>query len=678
MQTNPLLDFTGMPRFSEIKPEFVTPAIDTLLKEARDTITNVCSLKSDATWDSVIEPLTDVNERLERSWGMVSYLKNVVNNPELKEVYDINLPKISEFSTEYGQNAELCNKFKQIESSSEFESYIPARKKIIENQLIAFKLAGVDLESAKKERFMEIEKRISDLENTFDQNELESTDDFVLIIEDKNELRGIPEDVLEMYAEEAKASAKTGYKITLQGPSCGPVMQYCENRALREKIYKQNVTLASEFGPEKWDNTPIIRERLKLCKEEAALLGYKNYGDVSVVTKMAETTQEVKDFLRKIAAHAKPFAVKDKDLLESYAKEKLNLPSLESWDLSYVSEKLRIEKYSYSDNEVKQYFSEAKVVEGLFNLVKKLYKIDIRKADAPVWHKDAKYYEILKDGVVIAGFYFDLYARANKQSGAWMDSARGRKAKNGLVQTPIAYLTCNFSKPVGDKPALFTHDEVTTLFHEFGHGLQHMLTKVDDLGVSGINGVEWDAVELPSQMMENFCWEWDVVSSMTEHVETKKPLSRELFDKMLAAKNFCSGMQLVRHVEFSLFDMILYTEFDEVNGDWNQLRREIMNEVAVFFPPEYNRFPNTFGHIFAGGYAAGYYSYLWAEVLSADAYSAFDEAGGANAATGEKFLREVLEVGGSRTSAESFKSFRGRAPEVDALLRYRGLVETKK
>jgi oligopeptidase A len=432
---------------------------------------------------------------------------------------------------------------------------------------------------------------------------------------------------------------------------------------------------ASEFGPAELDNTPVIREKLKLAREEAHLLGFASFGELSLATKMAETPDQVVDFLRDLARRAKPFALRDRAELEAFARDQLGLDTLEAWDLAYAAEKLRVARYAFSDQEVKQYFPEQRVLAGLFGVVNTLYGVTVQEAQAPNWHKDVRFFDIVKDGAVIGGFYFDLYAREGKRSGAWMDDARGRRVRHGTLQTPVAYLTCNFSRPVGDKPALFTHDEVTTLFHEFGHGLHHMLTQVDELGVAGINGVEWDAVELPSQFMENFCWEWDVLQGMTAHVETGAPLPRELFDKMLAAKNFQSGMQTVRQLEFALFDMLLYTAFDAEHGSWLELLAKVREEVAVNVPPAYNRFPNSFGHIFAGGYAAGYYSYKWAEVLSADAYAAFEEAGGANPETGRRFWNEILAVGGSRPALESFRAFRGRDPQIDALLRHSGMVE---
>lgn len=677
MEANPLLDFGGLPLFSEIKPEHVGPAMDALLADARSTIAGICASKTPADWDTVVEPLVDATERVERAWGAVGHLYAVVNTPELRAAYNENIPKVSEFQSELGQNLGLYSAYKALKARPDFDSWPLARRTTVLNALRDFRLSGAELSDGDKKRFADIETRLASLAAKFSENVLDATDAFSLIVADAKELDGIPDDVLSMYAEAAKADGKDGYKITLQFPSYGPLMQYCSNRPLRERLYEANVKRASEFGPSERDNAPLIRERLALIKEKAALLGYGNYAELSVVTKMADSPDQVIAFIRDLASKAKPFAEKDRKDLEAWARKELGLERLEAWDLSYASEKMRAALYAFSDQEVKQYFTEDKVIAGLFNTVKTLYGVEIKPAKAAVWHHDARYFELSKGGHVFAGFYFDLYAREGKRSGAWMDAARGRRLRNGLLQTPVAYLTTNFSKPVGGKPALFTHDEVTTLFHEFGHGLQHMMTKIYELPVSGISGVEWDAVELASQIMENFCWEWDMVRAMSAHVDTGMPLPRELFDKMLAAKNFQSGMATVRQLEFGLFDMLIHTSFDERRGDWLELLNAVRKEVAVNFPPAYNRFPNSFSHIFAGGYAAGYYSYKWAEVLSADAYSAFEEAGGANPATGTKFLDEFLSMGGSRPASVSFRAFRGRDPKIDALLRHNGLVENK-
>ena len=675
MSQNPLLDFTGLPRFAEIRPEHVSPAIEQLLTEARHTVAQLTAHADSPSWEDFVDPLTDATERLSRAWGVVGHLNAVVNTPELRDAYNANIAPISAFWTELGQNLDLLGQFKAIEASPAYAGYNAARQKIIQNDLRDFRLSGAELPEAQRQRYAAIQSKLAELSARFEQNVMDATDAFSLYLDDASELDGVPEDALALFAAAAQADEETGYKITLQFPFYFPVMQYAHNRALRQKLYDAYVKRASEFGLPEHDNTEIIREKLQLTREEAQLLGFANYAELSLFTKMAESPAQVIAFLRDLAARAKPFAAKDRAELEAFASKELGLSDLQAWDIAYAAEKLRVARYAFSEQEVKQYFPESKVLPGLFGVVNTLYGVEVRDSSAPVWHPDVRFYDILKDGQLVGSFYFDLYSREGKRPGAWMDDARGRRKKGDSMQTPVAYLTCNFTRPVGDKPALFTHDEVITLFHEFGHGLHHMLTQVEELGVSGINGVEWDAVELPSQFMENFCWEWDVLQGMTAHAETGETLPRALFDKMLAAKNFQSGMMTVRQLEFSLFDMLLYTDFDASSGDWMALLDEVRQEVAVNFPPAYNRFPNSFSHIFAGGYSAGYYSYKWAEVLSADAYAAFEEAGGANAVTGKRFWDEVLAVGGSRSALESFRAFRGRDPQIDALLRHSGMVE---
>ncbi len=674
MTTNPLLDFSDLPRFAAIKPEHVTPALDVLLAEARAAVAQVIAAGGD-DWDSVSEPLSDATERLSRAWGVVGHLNSVMGNTEgLREVYNAEIPRISAFFTELGQNLDLYARFKAVAANPAFANASAARKKIIDNDLRDFRLSGAELPDAQKARFAELSSRLAELSSQFSQNVMDATDSFSLFLDDVAELAGIPEDTLALYAAMAEADGQPGkYKLGLQFPVLFPVLQYADNRALRQQLYEANAKRASEFGPAEQDNTSLIRERLVLAAEEAQLLGFANYAELSLYTKMAESPQQVIDFLRDLAARAKPYAQQDRAELEAFARTELGLETLEAWDISYAAEKLRVARYAFSEHEVKQYFPEHKVLAGLFSVVHKLYGISVTARDAETWHPDVRYYQIHKDGALLGGFYLDLYARDGKRPGAWMDDVRGRRVKAGQVQTPVAYLVCNFTRPVGDKPATFSHDEVTTLFHEFGHGLHHLLTRVDELGVSGISGVEWDAVELPSQFMENFCWEWDVLQGMSAHVDSGEPLPRALYDKMLAAKNFQSGMQTVRQLEFSLFDMLLYSAANPHSIDWLVLLEQVRDEVAVNRPPAYNRFPNSFSHIFAGGYAAGYYSYKWAEVLSADAYAAFEEAGGANPAVGYKFWDEVLAVGGSRPALESFRAFRGRDPQIDALLRHSGM-----
>ena len=677
---NPLLDFSGLPRFSEIEPVHVTPAIDGLLADCRATITRVTADAGALLWDSFVAPLEDVNERLSRAWGVVGHLHAVKDSPELREAYNENLPKVTEYWTDLGQNLALFDKYKALRAAPGFARLSAARRRIIDNEIRDFRLSGADLSDQKKARYKEIAEQQAALGSKFSENVLDATNAFSLFVEDESRLAGLPPDAREAAREAAAKDGNPGWKFTLQAPSYLPVLQYADDRALRETIYKANVTRASEFGDPKLDNTPLIDSILALRAEEAGLLGYPSFACVSLVAKMANTPQEVLDFLNDLAARAKPYALRDMQELSDFARDSLRLAPLEAWDTLYASEKLRQARYSFSDQEVKEYFPEPRVLSGLFRVVETVFKVHIRPDTAPVWHEDASFYRIeTSTGELIGQFYLDLYARDIKRGGAWMDDAITRRRKNSGVQTPVAYLTCNFARGVGEvngkrRPALFTHDDVITLFHEFGHGLHHMLTRIDDLGVAGINGVEWDAVELPSQFMENFCWEWDVLRHMTGHVDTGAPLPRELFDKMLAAKNFQAGMQTVRQIEYSLFDILLHHDFDRAQQTPMALLEAVRERVAVMHPPAYNRFPNNFSHIFAGGYAAGYYSYKWAEVLSADAYSAFEEEGILDGGAGARFLDEVLAMGGSRPTAENFHAFRGRAPRIDALLRHNGMM----
>ena len=681
---NPLLDFSGLPRYSEIKPEHVTPAIEALLAQNRAVTAQAVDAATPATWTAFVDPMDDANEHLSRAWGQVSHLHSVLDSPELREVYNENLPKITQFYAEQGQNLALFHKYKALAASTEFPSLSAARKKIIENELRDFKLGGADLPEHQKPRFMAIQEELSKLSAKFEENLLDATNAWSKFIEDENDLRGLPDDARAMFKEMADADGKPGWKLNLQAPSFMPVMQYCENRVLREEMYRAYTTRASEFGPLELDNTGLIARILELRHEAAQMLGFDAYAHLSLAATMAATPAEVLDFLHELAHRAKPYAERDMTELREFAARELGLPDLQAWDIALASEKLREVRYAYSDQEVKQYLQEPKVLAGLFRVISTLYGLEIRPDSAPVWHEDVKFFSLHDaKGELVGQFYLDMYARDTKRGGAWMDDAITRRRKPSGIQTPVAYLNCNFTRPLGGKtggkPALLTHDEVITLFHEFGHGLHHLLTRVEDLGVSGISGVEWDAVELPSQFMENFCWEWDVLKHMTGHVETGEPLPRELFDKMLAAKNFQAGMQTVRQIEFSLFDMHLH--FDLKPGQTAlDLLREIRSRVAVVNPPEYNRFPNNFSHIFAGGYAAGYYSYKWAEVLSADAYSLFeDEAengawGVLNPEVGHRFWSEILAQGGARPAIESFKAFRGREPTIDALLRHNGMA----
>lgn len=676
LQHNPLLNFSGLPKFDQIRAEHVEPAIDHLIVSSRNCIDELAISNDVPTWANFAKPLEDIEEMLSRAWSQVGHMNSVVNSPELREAYNASLPKLTDFYSDLGQDERLYAKFRTLRNSEEFNTLNDAQQKIIENELRDFRLGGAELPEEEKIRFKAIQESLSKITTKFEENLLDTVNDFAYFVLDISELKGTPEDVIQAAQEAATAEAKEGYKFTLHFPSYMPVLQYCENRNLRELLYRAYATRASEFGKSDWDNTPLIKEILKLRREAAQLLDYKSYAEMSLATKMADTPAEVTSFLDGLAQRAKPFARSDMQELTQYAS-KLGINEMQAWDIAFVSEKLREDKYAFSDQEVKQYFPEAQVLLGLFKVVETIFGVHVKKVQAPVWHSDAAFYEIGdKHGKVIGQFYLDLYARNNKRGGAWMDEAitRRKQAKNNIV-TPVAYLTCNFSAPVGNKPALFTHDEVITMFHEFGHGLHHMLTQVDDYGVSGIKGVEWDAVELPSQFMENFCWEWDVIRHMTKHVETGASLPRELFDKMVAAKNFQAGMQTVRQIEFSLFDMRLHDEFNpDEKSTALDLIEQVRDEVAVVRPPKWNRFPNGFSHIFAGGYAAGYYSYKWAEVLSADAYSMFEEKGVLCAETGQRFWHEILAKGGSRPALESFVAFRGRAPDIEALLRHNGMT----
>ena len=681
---NPLLDFSGLPRFADIKTEHITPAIDSLITEARAVAARCATDATGNAWDDFVAPLEDANEKLARAWGIVGHLHSVVDSPELRDAYNENLPKVTEYWTDLGQNLGLFNKYKALAASPAYAALSDPRRKIIDNELRDFRLSGAELSDEKKARFKQIQEEQAAAGAKFSENVLDATNAFALYIDDEKRLAGLPQDVKDAAREAAKKDGKSGWKLSMQAPSYIPVLQYAQDRELRETIYRANVTRASEFGDPKLDNTPLIDQIVALRNEEAKLLGYNNFAEVSLVPKMANSPAQVVEFLNDLGKRARPFAERDYEELKAFAKSELGLDPLQSWDTMYASEKLREKRYAFSDQEVKEYFPEHKALEGLFKVVETVFSVKIKPDVAPVWNEDVRFFRIesadAKDaGTLIGQFYFDLYARDTKRGGAWMDDAITRRAKKTGVQTPVAYLTCNFASPVADaagkkRPALFTHDDVITLFHEFGHGLHHMLTRVDDLGVAGINGVEWDAVELPSQFMENFTWEWDVLKHMTAHFETGEPLPRELFDKMIAAKNFQAGLATVRQIEYSLFDMQLHGDYDPKKQTPLQLLDALRKQVAVIMPPAYNRFPNNFSHIFAGGYAAGYYSYKWAEVLSADAYSAFEEEGVLSSKAGARFRQEVLGVGGSRSAAESFRAFRGRDPQLDALLRHNGMI----
>jgi oligopeptidase A len=688
---NPLLDFSGLPRFDAIRPEHVEPAIDALLQESRSVVAQLeAAPLAQVNWDNFVAPLENATELLGRAWGIVSHLNNVVDTPELRAAYNETQPKITEFWTELSQNEAMFARYKQLKAGAGFGALSAPRQRIIENAIRDFRMGGAELPDDKKARFAEIQEEHAAVSTRFSENVLDATNDYKLMVADEADLAGVPDDVKLAARAAADKDGKSGYQFTLHFPSYFPLLQFADKRALRETVYRANATKASELGldfseKEKWDNTKNIVTLLKLRDEEAKLLGYKNFAEVSLVPKMAQSPEQVIGFLEDLARRARPYAEQDLAELRTFAKDELGLDTLAAWDMPYASEKLQERRYAFSAQEVKQYFPEYKVIDGLFRLVQTLFSVTIVGDQASSWHPDVRFYRIEKDGRLIGQFYLDLYARSGKSGGAWMDDARGRRLDpGGAVQTPVAYLTCNFTQPaVIDgkvQPSLFTHDEVITLFHEFGHGLHHMLTEIDEIGVSGISGVEWDAVELPSQFMENFCWEWEVLSHMTAHVATGAALPRALYEKMLAAKNFQSGLQMLRHVEFSLHDMHLHYDYDPAGGKSVQdVIDEVRSKFSVMIPPQYNRFQNSFGHIFAGGYAAGYYSYKWAEVLSADAYGAFEEAaalagGIVSTETGKRFLQEILAVGGSRPALESFTAFRGREPSIDALLRHSGMA----
>ena len=675
MMINPVLYRESLPLFDRIEPDHISPAIESILNEANTLIHSLKKMSIPTSWGNFVEPIEIISEKISRAWGQIEHLNAVVNSDSLRKAYNDNLIKLTEFYTNLSQDESLYKKYQSLKDSEVFKALTPSQKRIIDNVLREFKLGGAELNETDKKRFKVIQEKLAKLSTQFEENILDATNEFSIFVDHLDELTGIPEENIKKARAEAKEDKKEGYKFTLHFPSYLPVMQYADSRALREKLYHAYATRASELASPKFDNTNLIEEILALRYESSQLLGFKHFTEMSLVTKMAKSSEEVITFLMDLANKAKPFALKDMEELKSFAKT-LKIEKLEAWDIAYVSEKLREAKYSFSENEVKQYLPEHRVLKGLFKVVETIFKLKIIKSDAPTWHKDVSFYSIKNENDELVGqFYFDLYARNHKRGGAWMDEAISRY-KNSLGSShPVAFLTCNFSSPSDNKPALFSHDDVITLFHEFGHGLHHMLTKVDDYSISGIKGVEWDAVELPSQFMENFCWEWDVVKHMTEHVDNKNTLPKSLFDKMIEAKNFQSGMQTLRQIEFSLFDIRLHTEYSDQNKiNPLKLLETIRDEIAVVRPPSWNRFPNSFSHIFAGGYAAGYYSYKWAEVLASDAFSLFEEEGILSSHAGQKFQNEVLSKGGSRPAMESFVAFRGREPTVDALLRHSGMA----
>ncbi|MFN5179056.1 M3 family metallopeptidase [Limnohabitans sp.] len=676
---NPLLHSSSLPLFDQIEPSHVAEAVDALLAEAERALTEATANDFPAQWSAMAHVLDVATEKLSRAWGAVSHLNAVADSPALRESFNAALPRVTEFWTRLGSDERLYAKYKAMDPATLTADQRQARQNALRN----FVLGGAELQGQAKMRYAAIQERLAELSQKFSENALDATDHWSLLV-DPSELAGVPQDVIDAACAAAQKEGHEGKaRLSLKMPCYLPVMQFAHSQALRQTLYRAYTTRASDQaqGPAvQWDNSSLMQEILRLRKEEAGLLGYENFAQVSVIPKMADSPEKVITFLRDLAARARPFAQKDMEDLRDFAQAQGSFDGeLHAWDIPYLSEKLKEERFSFSEQEVKQYFTAPRVLAGLFKIIETLFEVSIRKDQAPVWHPAVEFYRIERDGLLVGQFYLDPPARAGKRGGAWMDDVRSRwmRPDNGQLQTPVAHLVCNFAEGVNGKPPLLTHDDVITLFHEFGHGLHHMLTQVNERDVSGISGVEWDAVELPSQFMENFCWEWAVLRHMTAHVETGESLPRELFDKMMAARNFQSGLQTLRQVEFALFDMLLHTQHDP-QQDFMPLLQAVRKEVAVVQPPAYNRMAHTFSHIFAGGYAAGYYSYKWAEVLSADAYAAFEETvdseGAHNIETGRRYRTAILEAGGSRPALDSFKAFRGREPSMEALLRHQGMA----
>ncbi|MCG8081893.1 MAG: oligopeptidase A [Candidatus Thiodiazotropha taylori] len=673
--TNALLDMTGLPPFSRIEPPMVEPAIDALLQANRQTMESLLNTVASPSWGNFVEPLEVVEDRLSRTWSPVSHMNSVVNHDELREVYNACLPKLSDYATEVGQNSKLCEAYKKVAEQADLDD---AQKKMLENTLLEFRLSGVDLPEDKKQRFKEISQSLSKLTTKFEENLLDATNAWSKLISDPEQLAGLPESAMALAKQTAEQREQQGWLLTLEFPSYFPVMTYADRRELRRELYEAYATRASDCGPHagKWDNSEVMEQILALRHEQAQLLGYNNYAERSLARKMARTTEEVMSFLTDLAQRSKAQAERELDELTQFASENYGIDHLEAWDIGYYSEKLRQHRHAISQEELKPYFPETRVIPGMFAVVERLYGIRIQSVEGvDTWHPDVRFYEIRdKQNQLRGQFYLDLYARPKKRGGAWMDECATRFFSESVDQVPVAYLTCNFSPPVADQPALFTHDEVETLFHEFGHGLHHMLTRIDYPAVAGINGVAWDAVELPSQFMENWCWEQQALELISGHVESGEPIPDELFQRLHGAKNFQSAMQMVRQLEFSIFDFRIHQEYDpDQGGRIYQILDQVREQVSVIKPPSWNRFPHGFSHIFAGGYAAGYYSYKWAEVLSADAFSRFEEQGIFSQEAGQAFLQEILEQGGSKDAMELFVAFRGREPQIEPLLRHSGI-----
>ncbi|MFQ2086793.1 oligopeptidase A [Aeromonas veronii] len=677
---NPLLTMDSLPPFSQIKPEQVQPAVIQAIADCKQKISDVLAQRDPHTWDSLIAPLEEVNDRLSRIWSPVSHLNSVLNSEALREAHDACLPLLSEFQTYVGQHEGLYQAYLALSQSDDFPLLSGAQRKEIQNTLRDFRLSGIGLPAEAQQRYGEIQARLSELASRFSNNVLDATQGWHKLVADEAELAGLPDSVRAAARQMAELKGKEGWLFTLDIPSYLPVMMYADNRELRAEMYEAFTTRASDQGPNagKWDNSAIMSELLTLRRELAQLLGFANYAELSLATKMADKTEQVVSFLTDLAAKSLPQGKAELEEIRAFAAEQHGQSELAAWDLAYYAEKLKQHKFSISDEQLRPYFPASKVVKGLFEVVKRVFGMKVReRLGIDTWHPDVRFYDIFDaDDELRGSFYLDLYAREHKQGGAWMDVCLGRRYRqDGSLQKPVAYLTCNFNGPVDGKPALFTHNEVVTLFHEFGHGIHHMLTRIDVAGVAGINGVAWDAVELPSQFLENWCWESEALAFISGHYETGEPLPADLQEKMLAARNFQAAMQMLRQLEFALFDFRLHQEFDPANpAQLPALLDEVRSQVAVMTPPAFNRFQHSFSHIFAGGYAAGYYSYKWAEVLSADAFSRFEEEGIFNPATGQSFLKNILEKGGSKEPMELFRAFRGREPKVDALLRHSGIA----
>lgn len=686
MTTNPLLvPIDSLIDYPAIQPEHIEQAVDQLLALARQAVDTVSNDASEPSWDNIVEPITDATETLYRAWSVAGHLNSVINTPELRTVYNQCLPRMSEFSTWVGLNRPLFLRYQALADSPAFTALTPQRQRIITLALRDFRLSGVQLEGQAREDYARISEELAQTSQQFSEHVLDAIDQWHYLVTDQAELDGIPDDVLAAAQRAAQENDQQGWRLTLKMPCYLPVMQYARNQTLRELMYRAYTTIASDQGDAQFDNSQAIETLLDLRAQEASLLGFASYAHMRLETRMADTPEQVMSFLRDLAAKARPYARQDLDELQAFAKKELGLETLQAWDVPFSAERLREQRYAYSEDEVKQYFTEPAVLSGLFKVIQRLFDVTLRAADAPVWHPAVRPFEVMaSDGKVLGYLYMDLHARQGKQGGAWVDSERSRRRLGEELCLPIAYLVCNFAEPQPGRPALLTHDDVITLFHESGHALHTLLSRVDDPAASAFSAVEWDAIELPSQFMENFCWEWPVVQMLTTHVETGEHLPRALYNKLNLARNFQSGMQMVRQLEFSLFDMLIHSRDSGLSIDAvMEILDQVRQEVAVLFPPEWHRFPHQFSHLFAGGYGAGYYSYKWAEVLSADAYSAFEEkaythSDGArdtlDSNTGHRFWREILSVGGERPAADSFRAFRGRDPSITALLRHSGLT----